>query len=68
MNGWLDNDVLLSVTRGAAQHGDDVALGELVRATQTVVWRFCSNLRQPPTMPMTSPQEVFIRAARNIGQ
>ena len=66
MNGWLDNDVLLSYA-WAAQHGDDVALGELVRATQTVVWRFCSNFASRHDADDLT-QEVFIRAARNIGQ
>src|SRR3954447_414644 len=62
----LDNDVLLAYAR-AAQHGDDVALGELVRATQATVWRFCSNLSSAQEADDLT-QEVFIRAARSLPQ
>lgn len=66
MSAHPDNDTLLSYAR-AAQHGDDVALGHLVRATQGVVWRFCCNLSsQQEADDLT--QEVFIRATRNLGQ
>jgi RNA polymerase sigma-70 factor (ECF subfamily) len=61
-----DNDTLLSYAR-AAQHGDDVALSHLVRATQGVVWRFCSNLSSRQEADDLT-QEVFIRATRNLGQ
>ena len=61
-----DNDALLSYAR-AAQHGDDVALGHLVRATQGVIWRFCSNLSSRQEADDLT-QEVYIRAARNLGQ
>jgi RNA polymerase sigma-70 factor, ECF subfamily len=62
----LDNKTLLSYAR-AAQHGDDIALGQLVRATQGVVWRFCANLSNPQEADDLT-QEVFIRAARGLSQ
>lgn len=66
MSAHPDNDRLLSYAR-AAQHGDDVALGHLVRGTQGVVWRFCCNLSsQQEADDLT--QEVYIRATRNIAQ
>lgn len=58
--------MLLAYAR-AAQHGDDVALGQLVRATQGVVWRFCCNLSSRQEADDLT-QEVFIRATRNLGQ
>jgi RNA polymerase sigma-70 factor (ECF subfamily) len=61
-----DNDSLLADAR-AAQHGDDVALGRLVRGTQAVVWRFCANLSSRQDADDLT-QEVYIRASRNIGQ
>jgi len=60
------NDVLLAYAR-AAQHGDDIALGHLVRATQPTVWRFCNNLSSAQEADDLT-QEVFIRAARSLGQ
>jgi RNA polymerase sigma-70 factor (ECF subfamily) len=60
------NQVLLAHAR-AAQHGDDVALGELVRSTQGVVWRFCSNLSSAQDADDLT-QEVYVRATRNLGQ
>lgn len=61
-----DNETLLSYMV-AAQHGDDVALGHLVRATQPVVWRFCANFSSRQEADDVC-QEVFIRASRNIRQ
>ena len=66
MSAHPDNDTLLSYAR-AAQHGDDAALGHLVRATQGVVWRFCSNLSSRQEADDLT-QEVYIRATRNLGQ
>jgi len=66
MSHHPDNDALLSYAR-AAQHGDDVALGHLVRATQGVIWRFCSNLSSRQEADDLT-QEVYIRATRNLGQ
>lgn len=66
MSAHPDNDTLLSYAR-AAQHGDDVALGHLVRATQGVVWRFACNLSSQQEADDIT-QEVYIRAARNLGQ
>ena len=66
MSHHPDNDALLSYAR-AAQHGDDVALGHLVRATQGVIWRFCSNLSSRQEADDLT-QEVYIRATRNMGQ
>lgn len=66
MSAHPDNDTLLADAR-AAQHGDDIALGRLVRSTQAVVWRFCANLSSRQEADDLT-QEVYIRAARNIGQ
>lgn len=66
MSAHPDNDRLLSYAR-AAQHGDDVALGHLVRATQGVVWRFCCNLSSQQEADDLA-QEVYIRATRNLDQ
>src|SRR3954452_23694783 len=66
MSHHPDNDALLSYAR-AAQHGDDVALGHLVRATQGVIWRFCSNLSSRQEADDLT-QEVYIRASRNLDQ
>jgi RNA polymerase sigma-70 factor, ECF subfamily len=60
------NDALLSYAR-AAQHGDDIALGHLVRATQGVIWRFCSSLSSRQEADDLT-QEVYIRATRNLAQ
>ncbi|CAB4884948.1 unannotated protein [freshwater metagenome] len=62
----LDNDTLLSYAR-AAQHGDDVALGRLVKATQPTIWRFCANLSSRQEADDLT-QEVLARATRNLGQ
>lgn len=66
MSAHPENDTLLAYAR-AAQHGDDVALGQLVRATQGVVWRFCCNLSSRQEADDLT-QEVFVRATRNLGQ
>lgn len=66
MSAHPDNDTLLAYAR-AAQHGDDIALGHLVRGTQAVVWRFCANLSSRQEADDLT-QEVYIRATRNIGQ
>ena len=66
MSHHPDNDALLSYAR-AAQHGDDVALSHLVRATQGVIWRFCSNLSSRQEADDLT-QEVYIRATRNLAQ
>lgn len=66
MSDRPDNDTLLSYAR-AAQHGDDLALGHLVRATQGVVWRFCCNFSSRQEADDLT-QEVYIRASRNVGQ
>jgi RNA polymerase sigma-70 factor (ECF subfamily) len=61
-----DNEALRSFVE-AAQHGDDVALGNLVHATQAVVHRFCENFSGRQDADDLT-QEVFIRAARNLYQ
>ena len=66
MSHHLDNQALRSYAR-AAPHGDDVALGHLVRATQAVIWRFCSNLSSRQEADDLT-QEVYIRATRNLAQ
>jgi RNA polymerase sigma-70 factor (ECF subfamily) len=49
----------------AAQHGDDVALADLVRLTQPAVWRLCRALSDPADVDDLT-QEVFLRAVRNL--
>jgi RNA polymerase sigma-70 factor (ECF subfamily) len=61
-----DDDALLAAAR-AAQHGDDIALARLVRATQPVIWRFCATLSSRQEADDLT-QEVYIRATRNIAQ
>lgn len=61
-----DNVTLLGYVE-AARHGDDVALGHLVRDTQSTVHRFCVNFSSVDEADDLT-QEVFIRAARNIRQ
>ena len=50
----------------AAQNGDDVALGELVRRTQPAVWRLCRALGDPAEVDDLT-QDVFLRAVRSLG-
>jgi RNA polymerase sigma-70 factor (ECF subfamily) len=59
-----DNETLLTYLH-AARHGDDVALGHLVRATQGIVVRFCVNFSSAQEAEDVA-QEVFLRAARNL--
>ena len=49
----------------AAQHGDDIALAELVRLTQPAVWRLCRALSDPADIDDLT-QEVFLRAVKNL--
>jgi RNA polymerase sigma-70 factor (ECF subfamily) len=49
----------------AAQHGDDVALAELVRLTQPAVWRLCRALSDPADVDDLT-QDVFLRAVKNL--
>ena len=49
----------------AAQHGDDIALAELVRLTQPAVWRLCRALSDPADVDDLT-QEVFLRAVKNL--
>jgi RNA polymerase sigma-70 factor, ECF subfamily len=62
----IDHKTLLTYAT-AAQHGDDVALGQLVRSTQATVWRFCANFSSVQEADDLT-QEVFIRAARGLSQ
>ena len=66
MSSTIDNDVLLTYVE-AARHGDDIALGRLVQATQATVHRFCVNFSSVDEADDLS-QEVFIRAVRNLAQ
>jgi RNA polymerase sigma-70 factor (ECF subfamily) len=66
MSEHVGNEALLADAR-AAQHGDDVALTRLVRATQDIVWRFCANLSSRQEADDLT-QEVYVRATRNLGQ
>jgi RNA polymerase sigma-70 factor (ECF subfamily) len=61
------DDAVLSRLVEAARHGDDVALGQLVRLTQPIVWRFCANLTSHQDAE-DATQEVYLRATRNIAQ
>ena len=61
------DDQLLRGYVDAARHGDDVALGRLVQATQAIVHRFCLNFSSFHEADDLT-QEVFIRATRNIGK
>lgn len=66
MASLLDDTLLRRYVEAAVQ-GDDVALGHLVRATQPVVWRFCSNLSSRQEADDVT-QEVFLRATRGLDQ
>jgi RNA polymerase sigma-70 factor, ECF subfamily len=48
-----------------AQHGDDVALGTLVQATQPMVWRLCRALGDPADVD-DLVQETFVRAMTGL--
>ena len=50
----------------AAQHGDDIALADLVRHTQPAVWRLCRALGDHADVEDLT-QEVFLRAVRSLG-
>jgi RNA polymerase sigma-70 factor, ECF subfamily len=50
----------------AAQHGDDVALAELVRRTQPAVWRLCRALGDPADVDDLT-QDVYLRAVKSLG-
>jgi RNA polymerase sigma-70 factor, ECF subfamily len=49
----------------AAVHGDDVALAELVRQTQPLVWRVCTALGSPG-LEEDLVQETYLRAMRAL--
>lgn len=49
----------------AAVHGDDVALSELVRQTQPLVWRVCTALGSPG-LEEDLVQETYLRAMRAL--
>jgi RNA polymerase sigma-70 factor, ECF subfamily len=51
----------------AAAHGDDVALADLVRRTQPLVWRVCTALGSPG-LEEDLVQETYLRAVRAFGQ
>lgn len=63
--GHNDRVVDLDRLAQAARHGDDVAVGELVRATQPVVWRTCRAMGSGFD-PDDLVQEVYLRALRNL--
>jgi RNA polymerase sigma-70 factor (ECF subfamily) len=49
----------------AAQHGDDVALGELGRRAQPAVWRLCRALGDPADAEDLT-QDSFLRAINSL--
>lgn len=49
----------------AAQEGDDVAVRELVRLTQPVIWRLC-NLLGSPGDEDDLVQDTYLRALRSL--
>ncbi|HEY7628517.1 MAG TPA: sigma factor-like helix-turn-helix DNA-binding protein [Ilumatobacteraceae bacterium] len=49
----------------AAQEGDDVAVRELVRFTQPVIWRLC-NLLGTPGEEDDLVQDTYLRALRSL--
>lgn len=49
-----------------AADGDDEALGDVVRATQADVWRYCAHLVHPGAADDLA-QETYLRAARSLG-
>lgn len=59
------DDDLLTAYVAAAAEGDNVAFGELVRATQDVVWRLCSALGSPGEEE-DLVQETYLRAVRSL--
>lgn len=50
----------------AAHEGDDMALAELVRRTQPVVWRLCASLGSGDDVD-DLVQETYLRAIRSLG-
>jgi RNA polymerase sigma-70 factor (ECF subfamily) len=66
MRALLDDAVLAGYVE-AGRHGDDLALARLVRATQSVVQRFCVNYSSLDEAEDLT-QEVYIRAIRNLDQ
>lgn len=60
------DDDLLRTLLDAAVEGDNVALGELVRATQPTVWRVCSALGSSGE-EADLVQETYLRAMRSLG-
>ncbi len=60
----MDGDDLDQLVEAAA-HGDDVALAELVRRTQAVVWNVCSALGSRGEEE-DLVQETYLRAMRSL--
>lgn len=61
----MSSDVDLRILLEAAVHGDDAALGELVRQTQPVVWRVCTALGTRG-LEEDLVQETYLRAMRAL--
>jgi RNA polymerase sigma-70 factor (ECF subfamily) len=64
MGSVVPDDELRHLAEAAA-HGDDVALGELVRRTQPVVWRTCTLLGSAGEEE-DLVQETYLRAMRSL--
>ena len=61
----VSSDDDLPILVEAAVHGDDIALAELVRRTQPVVWRVCSALGSRG-LEEDLVQETYLRAMRAL--
>ena len=61
--GEIDDQLRLLVA--AAREGDDVAVGELVRCTQPMIWRLCSALGSDNDAD-DLVQDIYLRALRSL--
>jgi RNA polymerase sigma-70 factor, ECF subfamily len=60
-----DLDVRLRALVDAVREGDDVAVRELVRSTQSAVWRLCNVLGSPGEED-DLVQDTYLRALRSL--
>lgn len=64
MMAWMSTDPLRPLVE-AAREGDDVAVRQLVRATQPMVWRLCTALGSPGEED-DLVQETYLRALGSL--